>query len=140
MIKPNKKGVALIVVLILSVIALALVGTTLSLVRNATKTSGLYSSYQTSLEAAKGGVDLSIAKLLSIDCDNSSLSGNLDIGYTTLGNYNIFSKVLKKYHYITVDSTTGNIENHCIYAIEVTAKSPNTKEKSIIDIVLRIDQ
>jgi hypothetical protein len=137
-VNKNNKGIALIIVLILSFIALALVGTTLSLVRHSTNISGSFISYQTALEAAKGGVDLSIARLLSLDCDNSSLSGNLSLQTSTLGSYTITSKVLDKYWYPTVDSLTGNIIDHCIYSIEVQSLSSN-KSKAIIDVVVKVE-
>ena len=137
--KKNNKGIALIVVLILSVIALALVGTTLTLIRDSMRMSGSYSSYQTALEAAKGGVDLSIAKLLSFNCDNSSLTGNLSLNPSILGSYRITANVLYKYYYVTINPSTKLTEDHCIYSMEVSANSTNKKDKAIIDVVVKVE-
>ncbi len=135
----NERGIALVIVLILSAIALALVGITLSLIRYSTNVSGSYSAYKTSLEAAKGGVDLSMAKLLNTNCDNSSMSGNLSISPSTLGQYSIKATVLNKLYYPTIDEKTGTITDHCIYSLEVTASSTKSKDKSIIDVVIKVD-
>ncbi|AEA34051.1 hypothetical protein [Hippea maritima] len=141
--KKNNKGIALITVLILSFIGLALVGTLLFMTRNSINISGYFSSYQTALEAAKGGFDASVAKLLSLDCDNSSLSGNLDLSdyipSSRLGNYSVTCTVLSKYYYPTVDPITHNISDHCVYSLEIEADSTIGNDKAIIDAVVKIE-
>ena len=58
MICDNKKGIALITTLLLSLIALALIATLMNLVLSGAKMSGEIKTYTSALEAAKGGVEV----------------------------------------------------------------------------------
>ncbi len=54
----NKRGTALIAVLIFSIIGLAIIGAMVQMVIQGTKLSGIGKRYATALEAAKGGADI----------------------------------------------------------------------------------
>jgi hypothetical protein len=54
----NEKGLALVTVLILSLIALAIISTLIFMVTQGTKVSGFYKRYSTSLEAGYGGAEI----------------------------------------------------------------------------------
>jgi hypothetical protein len=60
----NEKGIALVMVLILSLIALAIVSTLLYLVMQGTKSSTYFKRYETALDAAHGGSEIA-ASLIS---------------------------------------------------------------------------
>jgi len=54
----NEKGLALVTVLILSLIALAIISTLIFMVTQGTKVSGFYKRYSTSLDAGYGGAEI----------------------------------------------------------------------------------
>jgi len=54
----NEKGLALVTVLILSLIALAIISTLIFMVTQGTKVSGFYKRYATSLDAGYGGAEI----------------------------------------------------------------------------------
>jgi Flp pilus assembly pilin Flp len=54
----NEKGIALVTVLILALIALALISTLIFMVTQGTKVSGFYKRYATSLDAGYGGAEI----------------------------------------------------------------------------------
>ncbi|WP_022670304.1 pilus assembly PilX N-terminal domain-containing protein [Hippea alviniae] len=53
----NKKGIALIVTLVLAAISVILIGVLMNLVITGTKISGVFKQYTSALEAAKGGME-----------------------------------------------------------------------------------
>ncbi len=57
----NEKGIALVLVLVLSLIALAIVSALLFMITQGTQLSGFHKFYRTSEEAAMGGVEASLA-------------------------------------------------------------------------------
>jgi hypothetical protein len=61
----NEQGIALVMALILSLVILATVSALLYLVTQGTMMSGYEKRYQTSLEAAKGGLDLSTKEVVA---------------------------------------------------------------------------
>lgn len=69
----NEKGVALIVVLVLSAVALAVMAGLLYIVLSRTQISGLQKRYKTALEAGFGGVDIAY-QFISLRGDSSSQS------------------------------------------------------------------
>jgi Flp pilus assembly pilin Flp len=75
----NEKGIALVMVLILSVIALAIVSTLLYLVMQGTKTSSSYKRYETALDAGHGGSE--IASALISNRGNLVISGLSGINF-----------------------------------------------------------
>ena len=54
----NEKGLALVMVLILSLIALTIISTLIFMVTQGTKVSGFYKRYATSLDAGYGGAEI----------------------------------------------------------------------------------
>lgn len=73
----NERGIALVMALILSLIVLAAVSALLYLAIQGTAMSGYQKRYQTSLEAAKGGVDLITKEIISKTIGQASLSSGL---------------------------------------------------------------
>src|SRR5512142_135093 len=56
--RKSERGIALVVVLVLSAIALALITALIYMITSGTQISGFQKRYKTSLEAARGGSDL----------------------------------------------------------------------------------
>jgi hypothetical protein len=54
----NEKGIALVMVLVLALIALTIISTLIFFVTQGTKVSGLYKRYSTALDAGYGGADM----------------------------------------------------------------------------------
>jgi hypothetical protein len=54
----NEKGIALVMVLVLSLIALTIISTLIFMVTQGTKVSGFYKRYSTSLDAGYGGAEI----------------------------------------------------------------------------------
>ena len=54
----NEKGLALVMVLVLSLIALTIISTLIFMVTQGTKVSGFYKRYSTSLNAGYGGAEI----------------------------------------------------------------------------------
>ena len=55
----NERGIALVMVLILSAIALAIMAALIYMITVGTQASGMQKRYRTALEAGKGGADIS---------------------------------------------------------------------------------
>jgi len=145
----NNKGMALITTIILSVIALLLVGTVYYLLNSGTKISGIQARYTTALEASKGAseyvMNLILDKFDNISTEEISCSsltecagytGNcIDLSaknYNKLGGFDICAKVL--------DSKYFPNKNLVIYSIEVRAINPNNNdEKSVIQFVYQVE-
>jgi hypothetical protein len=81
----NKEGVALMMVLILSVITLAIVSALLYFVVRSTEISGMQKRYRTASEAAKGGIELMTKEIISDTVGGDPLS--------SLGSYGGLVKV-----------------------------------------------
>ncbi len=81
----NEKGIALVMVLVLSAIALAIMAGLIYMVTSGTQISGMEKRYKTALEAAKGGNDvaLQIINLKASETEISTLVGNLVGAITT---------------------------------------------------------
>ncbi|MDK2792708.1 MAG: hypothetical protein PWQ25_1571 [Deferribacteres bacterium] len=147
--KKNKKGMALVTTLILSTIALLIVGTAYYLLSSGTKISGIQSRYTTALEAAKGASDYVINVILDkfdnisdeeTTCSSlsecSGYSGNCvnlpAKGYNNLGGFNVCAKVLDSKYFVD--------EDMMIYTVEVRAVNPsNSNEKSIVQFVYQVE-
>jgi len=72
----NQKGIALILVLVLSAIALAIMAGLIYMITSGTQISGIQKRYKTALEASKGGADVTF-QLISVRGD----PGILNISY-----------------------------------------------------------
>src|SRR4030043_137911 len=59
----NEKGIALVMILILSAIALAIMAGLIFMITTGTQVSGLQKRYTTAFEAGKGGVDITFQLL-----------------------------------------------------------------------------
>jgi len=145
----NNKGMALITTIILSAIALLLVGTVYYLLNSGTKISGIQARYTTALEASKGAseyvMNLILDKFDNISSEEISCSsltectgytGNcIDLSaknYNKLGGFNICAKVL--------DSKFFPDKDLVIYSVEVRALNPNNNdEKSVIQFVYQVE-
>lgn len=141
--KNNEKGIALLTTLILGLVALAFIGALLYFLTSGTRFSGTEKRYYTALEAAKGGADLIISKLLTVGdvtCNgnntctpcptNPSNSCKIDLTTSSFGDYNIEAYLLGK----------ENTGTSTIFDIRVIAKSsqrPN--EKAEIEFVYKLE-
>lgn len=70
----SEKGIALLVVLVLSAVVLAVMTGLIYMITSGTQISGYQKRYKTSLEAAKGGSDL-FYQVVGLGGDTSSLTG-----------------------------------------------------------------
>jgi hypothetical protein len=68
--KKSERGIVLVVVLVLSAVALALITALIYMITSGTQISGLQKRYKTSLEAARGGSDLAY-KLVGLRGDEA---------------------------------------------------------------------
>jgi hypothetical protein len=137
--KSNNKGMALILTLVLSFVAMMLVGAMLYFLNTGTSVSGIQKRYASALDAAKGVADVVINNLfnesatcsggININDDNCSKGSSIELGdYSTLGNYNLTATLLGKY----------NSGSTYFYAVKVEATS-NTGEKSIVEFVYKVE-
>ncbi len=69
----NQKGIALVMVLVLSAIGLALMSTLIYMITLGTQASGLQKQYKTALEAGRGGVDITLQVVAMKDKDFSEI-------------------------------------------------------------------
>lgn len=145
----NNKGLALITTLLLSVIALLMVGAAYYLLTSGTKISGIQSRYTTALEASKGASDYVINLILDKFDNISSAEGACStftecggypgdcvdlpaVNYNKLGGFDVCAKVLDSKYFPDKDMV--------IYTVEVRAQNPvNTDEKSIIQFVYQVE-
>lgn len=145
----SNNGLALITTLLLSIIALLIVGAAYYLLTSGTKISGIQSRYTTALEAAKGATDY-VRSIIFDNFDNisseekacsslaecSGYTGNcIDLPkfhYNKLGGFDICAKALDVKYFPKEDMV--------IYTVEVRAQNPSNKdEKSIIQFVYQIE-
>ena len=129
----KRRGIALLTVVLLSLIALIFSEALIYMTMKTTEISGTGKRYSSALEAAKGASDLIIQQILngSLKCENPPCKSNslIDLGgYSTMGDYQITAKILSEI----------NKPAKTIYAIEVEAKSVKTPEKAVIDFVYEV--
>jgi len=136
-IKKNAKGMALLVTLILSFVALGFIAAILYLVNTSTGSSGSTKRYFMALETAKGVSDYVIGKILSEElscvggggCD----SGDEIVVEITPPDHDVYAEMLsdpKTFTYNGVDYT--------VYSIRITAKNKNTNDIAKIEFVYRV--
>jgi Flp pilus assembly pilin Flp len=70
----NEKGIALVLALILSLIALAIISTLVYFVTQGTEISGFQKRYHTAREAAEGGVELATKEVISRTIGSTDLT------------------------------------------------------------------
>jgi len=140
--KNNERGVALITVLVLSVVALLIVGGLFYMLIKGTWISGSEKRYHSVLEAGKGAATIVMNKLLngeSLKCNNNNCTPcpttednncKIDLGISDFGDYdvNVYLLDMKQ----TQNSGT-------IYSFRVRAKNRNNQsEKAEIEFVYRV--
>jgi hypothetical protein len=119
----NEKGIALVMALVLSLIALAIVSALVFFITQGTTISGMQKRYQTAQEAAKAGLDLFSKEIIQ-----ETFSGNL-------------SSIVSKYSLLVgmQESTPG-----CLYTKQITATtgwgacSSTPDPRTSYDITLRL--
>ncbi|MEC9492931.1 hypothetical protein [Flexistipes sp.] len=135
MIKTNEKGMALIITLVLSFVALGFIAAILYLLNTSTSGSGATKRYSMALETAKGVSDYVVEKILSDDltCSGSSCDSgeSIDIDIAP-PNHNISAIMLSDPKKVTVDEV-----DYTIYSVRVEAENDKTNDKAIIEFVYR---
>ena len=140
----NEKGIALLTTLVLGFIALAFIGALLYMLTSGTQMSKSGKVYTTALEAAKGGADLVITKIISnqvecggVPCTPCPISPNnnckIDLDVSQLGNYQLDAYLLSRKSFISAGT------NYYLYAIRVIATNPNANEKAEIEFVYKVE-
>ncbi|WP_457643926.1 hypothetical protein [Persephonella sp.] len=142
--KNNEKGIALLTTIILGAVALAFIGALLYMLISGTHMSGVSGRYTTALDAAKGGADLVITKILNNDitCGGATCTPcpdtpddqcKIDLQISNLGNYNVEAYLIGK------DAVVYGGSNYDLYAIRVIATNPNTRETAEVEFVYKIE-
>lgn len=105
----NQRGIALVMVLILSGIALAIMTGLIYMLTSGTQISGMQKRYKTALEASKGGNDVAhqVINLKAAESDITTFIGNLTFGAITTPAACVVSPITT---YTLADGTTCN--NH----------------------------
>jgi len=135
MIKSNEKGMALLVTLVLSFVALGFIAAILYLLNTSTSGSGATKRYSMALETAKGVSDYVVEKILSDDlkCSGSSCDSgeSIDIDIAP-PDHNVNAKMLSDPKKVTLSGV-----DYTIYSIRVEAENNKTNDKAIIEFVYR---
>ncbi|WP_457643466.1 hypothetical protein [Persephonella sp.] len=140
----NERGMALLTTLILGFIALAFIGALLYMLTTGTKMSGTTGKYTTALDAAKGGADLVITKIINSDVkcggntctpcpDTPTNECKIDLQINKLGNYDLEA------YLIGVDTAVYGGSNYYLYAVRVIATNPQNQEKAEVEFVYKIE-
>jgi len=143
----NEKGLALLTTLILGFIALGFIAALLYMLTSETRTSGTTARYTTALEAAKGGADMIIIKILNDDitcggntcpdpatmCQTDLSNCKIDLQIPNLGSYQLDAYLIGR------QSITYAGSNYIVYAVRIIAKNPEKKEKAEIEFVYRVE-
>ncbi|MDQ7038294.1 MAG: hypothetical protein Q9N26_03725 [Aquificota bacterium] len=131
----GERGIALITTLLLGLIAVSLIGVLLYILTAGTRISGVEKRYSIALEAAKGASEYVIQLILSgnLTCGGGGACGPdnnvIDLGpYSNLQGFNITARYLGEISRFGV----------YVYSIRVTAESPATGERAVIDFVYRV--
>jgi len=134
-IKANERGMALLVTLVLSFVALGFIAAILYLLNTSTSGSGATKRYSMALETAKGVSDYVVEKILSNDltCSGSSCDSgeSIDIDITP-PDHNVEAKLLSDPKEVTFSGV-----DYTIYAVRVEAENSKTNDKAIIEFVYR---
>jgi len=86
----NQKGIALVMALVLSVIALTIISALMYFVTQGTSISGFQKRYQTAQEAAQGGVELTAKEIISRTIGSKDAADLTNIKSALQGEYNSF--------------------------------------------------
>src|SRR4030043_1793753 len=84
----NEKGITLVIVLILSLVALATISSLIFMITTGTQLSGLQKRYKTSLEAGMGGADVTYQVISSRGDPSIPGLSNFDIPAENVGGVN----------------------------------------------------
>jgi len=135
MIKANEKGMALLVTLVLSFVALGFIAAILYLLNTSTSGSGATKRYSMALETAKGVSDYVVEKILSNDltCGGSSCDSgeSIDIDIAP-PDHNVEAKLLSDPKKVTLSGV-----DYTIYSVRVEAENNKTNDKAIVEFVYR---
>jgi len=141
----NEKGIALLTTLVLGLVAVVFIGALLYILSTGTRMSGIVARYTTSLEAAKGGADLVITKIINDDlkCNGGNVctpcpdlpnaNCKIDLQVSNLGSYNLTAYLIGE------DTTTYAGTVYKIYAVRVIATKQDSEEKAEIEFVYKIE-
>ncbi|GAB6071804.1 hypothetical protein JCM14244_01810 [Venenivibrio stagnispumantis] len=140
--KNNEKGIALVTVLALSVVALLIVGALIYMLIKGTWLSGADKRYHSALEAGKGAATIVMNKLLNgenLKCNKNNCTPcpttendncKIDLGVSDFGDYNV------NVYLIDMKPTQNS---GTIYTFRVRAKNKNNQsEKAEIEFVYRV--
>lgn len=134
-IKSNEKGMALLVTLVLSFVALGFIAAILYLVNTSTSGSGATKRYSMALETAKGVSDYVIEKILSDDltCSGASCDSGETIDMDiTPPDHSVEAKMLSDPKKVTLSGV-----DYTIYSVRVKAENNKTNNKAIVEFVYR---
>jgi hypothetical protein len=135
-----RKGIALIVALVLSLVAMVFIGALFYLLTSGTQISGMYKTYTSSLEVAKG-----ISNYLMRLMDNgdfckftscNSTNATIDLGnYSRIDNFQVNATLL----YRILENPTDPVNSPQTYAVELKVVNENNpSDKTTVDFVYRI--
>ena len=135
-----RRGIALIVALILSLIAMIFIGALFYLLNTGTQISGMYKTYTSSLEVAKG-VSSYLMKLMDRGefCDFTSCNStnaSIDLGnYSRIDNFLVNATLL----YRILENPAKPVSSPQTFAVEVKVVNlKNPADKTTVDFVYRI--
>lgn len=116
----NEKGIALVMVLILSVIALAIMAGLIYMVTSGTQISGVQKRYKTALEAGLGGTDI-MYQIISARIDNPT---TLENNFNFLSNIDVTAIQLCINHKLLRPTKDWNAA--CNRSLTINPLDPNT--------------
>ncbi len=135
-----RRGIVLIVALVLSLIAMVFIGALFYLLTSGTQISGIYKTYTSSLEVAKG-ISNYLMRLMDngefckfTSCNSTNAIINLG-DYSRIDGFQINATLL----YRVLENPADSINSPQTYAVElkvVNLKNPN--DKTTVDFVYRI--
>ena len=119
--KLNEKGIALVMVLILSAIALAIMAALVYMLTSGTQISGMQKRYRTALEAGVGGADVTF-QLIAARGDPGIPLNNFIITASSVGGYNCLTDKL--------NNSTSAWNGVCSTSVVIDPTDPATYDMS----------
>ena len=119
--KLNEKGIALVMVLILSAIALAIMAALVYMLTSGTQISGMQKRYRTALEAGVGGADVTF-QLIAARGDPGIPLNNFIITASSVGGYNCLTDKL--------NNSTSAWNGVCSTSLVIDPTDPATYDMS----------
>ncbi|WP_456456110.1 hypothetical protein [Thermovibrio sp.] len=135
-----RKGITLIITLILSLVALIAIASLFYLISSSTQISGSYKKYTNSEEVAKG-ISNYLFRLMDTgdfckytDCNSSNSAVNLG-NFSQIDDFYVNATLL----YRVLENPASPSTSPQIYAVEVKVVSKeNPNDKTVVDFVYRI--